>query len=174
MRDANDVAGALVKAGSRSAGRRRGGAAAGQPGRVLRAGPVRDQEARSTVSRLTMGSPAVQIPRAARWSSWSLEETRWSSAGAAVAGQSRRHKSCELACRSRRERAAWPARKAGYPCTPKPPQLCWGPDFHTFRVRDCQRYCVSRLLWVHCGKSCVFKVAQSQIPFSRDSASTHD
>ena len=24
------------------------------------------------------------------------------------------------------------------------------PIFHTLRVRDCQRYCVSRLLWVYC------------------------
>ena len=99
--------GALVEAGSRSAGRRREGAAAGQSGRALRAGPVRDKEARSTVSSLTMGSPAVQIPRAARRSSCRLEEAGWSSAGAAVAGQSRRHKSRELACRSSRERAAW-------------------------------------------------------------------
>ena len=51
------------EAGSRSAGRRRGGAAAGQSGRALRAGPVRDQEGRSKISSLTMGSPAVQIPR---------------------------------------------------------------------------------------------------------------
>ena len=98
--------GALVEAGSRYAGRRREGAAAGQSGRALRAGPVRDKEGRSKLSSLTMGSPAVQIPRAARRSSWSLEEARWSSAGAAAAGQqSRRHKSCELACRGRRERA---------------------------------------------------------------------
>ena len=102
---ANDVARSLVEAGSRSAGRRREGAAAGQSGRALRAGPVRDQEGRSKLGSLTMESPAVQIPRAARWPSWSLEEARWSSAGAAAAGQSRRHKSCELACCSRRERA---------------------------------------------------------------------
>ena len=55
--------GALVEAGSRYAGRRRGGAAAGQSGRALRAGPVRDQEGRSKLSSLTMDSPAVQIPR---------------------------------------------------------------------------------------------------------------
>ena len=97
--------GALVEAGSRSAGRRRGGAAAGQSGRALRAGPVRDQEGRSKLGSLTMDSPAVQIPRAARRSSCSLEEARWSSAGAAVAVQSRRQKSCELPCRSSRERA---------------------------------------------------------------------
>ena len=129
---ANDVAGALVEAGSRSAGRRRGGAAAGQSDRVLRAGPVRDQEARSTVSRLTMGSPAVQIPRAARRSSWSLEEAGWSSAGAAVAVQSRRRKSCELACRSSRERARRRRETDGQPRQAKPPQLCWAPIFTPF------------------------------------------
>ena len=79
--------GALVEAGSRSAGRRREGAAAGQSGRALGAGPVRDQEGRSTVSSLTMGSPAVQVPRAARRSTCWLEEARWSSDGAAAAGQ---------------------------------------------------------------------------------------
>ena len=92
---ANDVARSSREAGSRSAGRRREGAAAGQSGRALRAGPAGQQEGRSTVGSLTMDSPAVQIPRAARRSSWSLEEAGWSSAGAAVAGQSRRHKSCE-------------------------------------------------------------------------------
>ena len=128
----NDVATSRVEAGSRSAGRRRGGAAAGQSDRVLRAGPVRDQEARSTVSRLTMGSPAVQIPRAARRSSWSLEEAGWSSAGAAVAVQSRRRKSCELACRGSRERARRRRETDGQPRQAKPPQLCWAPIFTPF------------------------------------------
>ena len=129
----NDVSpGALVEAGSRSAGRRRGGAAAGQSGRALRAGPVRDQEGRSKVSSLTMVSPAVQIPRAARRSSCRLEEARWLSAGAAVAGQSRRHKSCELACRGRRERACVARRGPCSPCAPNPPQLRWAPIFTPF------------------------------------------
>ena len=136
----NDVARSRVEAGSRSAGRRRGGAAAGQSGRVLRAGPVRDQEARSTVSRLTMGSPAVQIPRAARRSNCRLEEVGWSSAGAAGAGHSRRHKSRELACRSRRERACVAGREKLLAVRTKSTAALLGPDFHTFRVRDCQRY----------------------------------
>ena len=126
---ANDVAGALVEAGSRSAGRRRGGAAAGQSGRVLRVGPAGEQEARSKVGSLTMGSPAVQIPRAARRSSWSLEEAGWSSAGAAGAGQSHRHQSCELACRSRRERGCVARRGPVLPGAPNSPQLRWGRRF---------------------------------------------
>ena len=126
---ANDVAGALVEAGSRSAGRRRGGAAAGQSGRVLRVEPVRDQEARSTVSRLTMGSPAVQIPRAARRSSWALEEAGWSSAGAAVAVQSRRRKSCGLPCRGRRERACVARREKLYTVRTKATAALLGPRF---------------------------------------------
>ena len=41
---------------------------------------------------------------------------------------------------------AWLDEKSSWPSPPKPPQLRWGPDFHTLRVRDCQRYCVSRTL----------------------------
>ena len=127
----NDVARSRVEAGSRSAGRRRGGAAAGQSGRVLRAGPVRDQEGRSKVSSLTMGSPAVQIPRAARRSSWSLEEAGWSSAGAAVAVQSRRRKSCELPCRGRRERACVARREKLLAVRTKASAALLGPRFFT-------------------------------------------
>ena len=131
--------GALVDAGSRSAGRRRGGAAAGQSGRALRAGPVRDQEGRSKLSSLTMGSPAVQIPRAGRRSSCSLEEARWSSPGAAVAVQSRRPKSCELACRGRRERACVASTRTRLARRTKARLRRL---FHSFVgvFRDCQRY----------------------------------
>ena len=144
-----DVARALVEAGSRSAGRRRGGAAAGQSGRALRAGPVRDKEGRSKLSSLTMDSPAVQIPRAARRSTCSLEEARWWSAGAAVAVQSRRQKSCELPCRSSRERACVDSTRTRVARRTK---ATLRGLFHSFAgvFRDCQRYrvCETRTLQV--------------------------
>ena len=115
--------GALVEAGSRSAGRRREGAAAGQSGRVLRAGPARAQEGRSKLSSLTVGSPAVQIPRFLERPAGEVVGSRrpdgcrlgplWQDSHADT-------KFCELACRGRRERAAWLTRKAEWPCPPKP------------------------------------------------------